>query len=96
RRGESGHCDLGGGTAGAERPHHVGAAEPRDRVTAGGYHISSTLGRHTNDKMVSFYVRTPGRWDLEVGCEGMLVDETSYTAEEITADSYWGHKWDWS
>ncbi|MGW4421495.1 VOC family protein [Streptosporangium sp. NPDC004631] len=67
-----------------------------DRVMAGGYHLSSTLGRHTNDKMVSFYVRTPGRWDLEVGCEGMLVDETSYTAEEITADSYWGHKWDWT
>jgi 3,4-dihydroxy-9,10-secoandrosta-1,3,5(10)-triene-9,17-dione 4,5-dioxygenase len=67
-----------------------------DRVLAGGYHLSSTLGRHTNDKMVSFYVRTPGRWDLEVGCDGMLVDEASYTAEEISADSYWGHKWDWS
>ena len=65
-----------------------------DRVVAGGYHISSTLGRHTNDKMVSFYVRTPGGWDLEVGCDGLLVDESSYTAEEITADSYWGHKWD--
>jgi len=65
-----------------------------DRVMAGGYHISSTLGRHTNDKMVSFYVRTPGGWDLEVGCDGLLVDESSYTAEEITADSYWGHKWD--
>ena len=67
-----------------------------DRATKGGYHLSSTLGRHTNDKMVSFYVRTPGGWDLEVGCEGMLVDETSYTAEEITADSYWGHHWDFS
>lgn len=67
-----------------------------DRVTAAGYHISSTLGRHTNDKMVSFYVRTPGGWDLEVGCAGVLVDETSYTAEEITADSYWGHQWDFS
>lgn len=65
-----------------------------DRVSAGGYHLSSTLGRHTNDKMVSFYVRTPGGWDLEVGCEGLRVDEASYTAEEITADSYWGHKWD--
>lgn len=65
-----------------------------DRVLEAGYHLSSTLGRHTNDKMVSFYVRTPGGWDLEVGCAGMLVDESSYTAEEITADSYWGHKWD--
>lgn len=65
-----------------------------DRVLGKGYHLSSTLGRHTNDKMVSFYVRTPGGWDLEVGCHGMLVDETAYTAEEITADSYWGHEWD--
>ncbi|MGW5648671.1 VOC family protein [Saccharopolyspora sp. NPDC003752] len=67
-----------------------------DRVMDSGYHVSSTLGRHTNDKMVSFYVRTPGGWDLEVGCEGMLVDESAYSAEEITADSYWGHKWDFS
>jgi 3,4-dihydroxy-9,10-secoandrosta-1,3,5(10)-triene-9,17-dione 4,5-dioxygenase len=67
-----------------------------DRVMAKGHHVSSTLGRHTNDKMVSFYVRTPGGWDLEIGCEGMLVDEATYSAEEITADSYWGHKWDWS
>jgi 3,4-dihydroxy-9,10-secoandrosta-1,3,5(10)-triene-9,17-dione 4,5-dioxygenase len=67
-----------------------------DRVVAAGHHVSSTLGRHTNDKMVSFYVRTPGGWDLEVGCEGMLVDDASYSAEEITADSYWGHQWDFS
>ncbi|MFE8013903.1 VOC family protein [Streptomyces antibioticus] len=65
-----------------------------DRVLKAGYHLSSTLGRHTNDKMISFYVRTPGGWDLEIGCEGLLVDETAYTAEEITADSYWGHSWD--
>ncbi|MBB5918614.1 2,3-dihydroxybiphenyl 1,2-dioxygenase [Nocardia transvalensis] len=63
-----------------------------DRVTAAGYHLSSTLGRHTNDKMISFYVRTPGGWDLEFGCEGMLVGD-SYVAEEMTADSYWGHAW---
>ncbi|SUE16551.1 extradiol dioxygenase [Rhodococcus gordoniae] len=64
-----------------------------DRVNKLGFSISSTLGRHTNDKMVSFYVRAPGGWDLEFGTEGMLVDETFYTAEEITADSYWGHDW---
>ena len=67
-----------------------------DRVTGAGYHLSSTLGRHTNDKMVSFYVRTPGGWDLEVGCEGTLVDDALYSAEEITADSYWGHQWDFT
>lgn len=64
-----------------------------DKVNKAGFSLSSTLGRHTNDKMVSFYVRAPGGWDLEYGCEGMLVDEAHYTAEEITADSYWGHDW---
>ncbi|WP_007025611.1 VOC family protein [Saccharomonospora iraqiensis] len=64
-----------------------------DRVRELGFSISSTLGRHTNDKMVSFYVRAPGGWDIEYGTDGMLVDETHYTAEEITADSYWGHDW---
>ncbi|OBK29177.1 2,3-dihydroxybiphenyl 1,2-dioxygenase [Mycobacterium asiaticum] len=64
-----------------------------DRVNAEGIQLSSTLGRHTNDKMVSFYVRSPGDWDIEFGTDGMRVDETYYTAEEITADSYWGHQW---
>jgi len=64
-----------------------------DRSNRAGFSLSSTLGRHTNDKMVSFYLRAPGGWDVEYGCQGMLVDEESYTAEEITADSYWGHDW---
>lgn len=64
-----------------------------DRVNRDGFQLSSTLGRHTNDKMVSFYVRAPGDWDVEFGTLGMRVDERHYTAEEITADSYWGHQW---
>ena len=64
-----------------------------DRVNAEGFQLSSTLGRHTNDKMISFYVRAPGDWDIEFGTDGLRVDENYYTAEEITADSYWGHQW---
>jgi 3,4-dihydroxy-9,10-secoandrosta-1,3,5(10)-triene-9,17-dione 4,5-dioxygenase len=64
-----------------------------DRVNTEGFQLSSTLGRHTNDKMVSFYVRAPGGWDIEFGTDGVRVDEKYYTAEEITADSYWGHHW---
>ncbi|KUI01509.1 2,3-dihydroxybiphenyl 1,2-dioxygenase [Mycolicibacterium acapulense] len=64
-----------------------------DRVNKDSFQLSSTLGRHTNDKMVSFYVRAPGDWDIEFGTDGMRVDESYYTAEEITADSYWGHEW---
>jgi 2,3-dihydroxybiphenyl 1,2-dioxygenase len=64
-----------------------------DEVNRRNFSVSSTIGRHTNDKMVSFYVRAPGGWDIEYGTEGMRVDERFYTAEEITADSYWGHDW---
>ena len=64
-----------------------------DRVNRSDFQLSSTLGRHTNDKMVSFYVRTPGDWDVEFGTGGLRIDENHYTAEEITADSYWGHQW---
>ena len=67
--------------------------EALDRVAKEGFQLSSTLGRHTNDKMVSFYVRAPGDWDIEFGTGGMRIDESHYTAEEITADSYWGHQW---
>ncbi|MGJ3509564.1 VOC family protein [Enemella sp. A6] len=62
-----------------------------DRMHKEGFELSITLGRHTNDHMVSFYVRTPGGWDIEYGCEGMEIDEDYYTSEQISADSYWGH-----
>ena len=64
-----------------------------DRVIEHGFSVSSTLGRHTNDKMVSFYVRAPGGWDVEFGTDGWTVDRDYHCAEEISADSYWGHDW---
>ena len=64
-----------------------------DRLHKHKFHLSSTLGRHTNDHMVSFYVATPSGCDIELGCEGRRIDEDGYTAEDITADSFWGHRW---
>lgn len=55
--------------------------------------LSASLGRHTNDHMVSFYVGTPGGFDVEYGTGGRLVDPVSWVATEITAVSYWGHRW---
>ncbi len=55
--------------------------------------LSATLGRHTNDHMVSFYVGTPGGFDVEYGTGGRCVDPTTWVATEITAVSYWGHRW---
>ncbi len=55
--------------------------------------LSATLGRHTNDHMVSFYVATPGGFDVEYGTGGRIVDPDSWVVTEITAVSYWGHRW---
>ena len=53
--------------------------------------LSATLGRHMNDEMVSFYVRSPGGFDIEFGCDGLTVDDHRWVARESTAVSYWGH-----
>jgi 3,4-dihydroxy-9,10-secoandrosta-1,3,5(10)-triene-9,17-dione 4,5-dioxygenase len=53
--------------------------------------LSATLGRHMNDEMVSFYVRSPGGFDVEFGTEGLQVDDQKWVARESTAVSYWGH-----
>ena len=54
--------------------------------------LSATLGRHTNDHMVSFYAGTPGGFDVEYGTAGRLVDPVSWVATEITEVSFWGHR----
>ena len=53
--------------------------------------LSATLGRHMNVQMVSFYVRSPGGFDIEYGTEGLTVDDQKWVARESTAVSYWGH-----
>jgi 3,4-dihydroxy-9,10-secoandrosta-1,3,5(10)-triene-9,17-dione 4,5-dioxygenase len=68
----------------------VGAA--MDRCTRRGATMSSTLGRHANDLMVSFYVATPGGFDIEYGTDGRLVDDATWVSRETTAISLWGHR----
>jgi 3,4-dihydroxy-9,10-secoandrosta-1,3,5(10)-triene-9,17-dione 4,5-dioxygenase len=62
-----------------------------DRCGRRGATVSGTLGRHANDLMVSFYVRTPGGFDIEYGTDGRLVDDASWITRETTAVSLWGH-----
>jgi 3,4-dihydroxy-9,10-secoandrosta-1,3,5(10)-triene-9,17-dione 4,5-dioxygenase len=64
-----------------------------DRAQAAGCHISATLGRHTNDKMFSFYVRSPSGFDIEYGCHGMQLDWKTFVPTTSLKDSDWGHKW---
>ncbi|MFF4600412.1 iron-dependent extradiol dioxygenase HsaC [Amycolatopsis sp. NPDC001319] len=62
-----------------------------DRAHRRSVPMSATLGRHVNDLMLSFYMKTPGGFDLEYGCEGRQVDDTTWLARESTAVSLWGH-----
>jgi 3,4-dihydroxy-9,10-secoandrosta-1,3,5(10)-triene-9,17-dione 4,5-dioxygenase len=62
-----------------------------ERVRKHKVPLSATLGRHMNDQMVSFYVKSPGGFDVEYGCEGLQVDDATWVARESTAVSYWGH-----
>ena len=62
-----------------------------DRQQAHGVKLSATLGRHINDDMVSFYMKTPSGFDLEYGSEGLVMDWDKHTAFETTATSHWGH-----
>lgn len=68
-------------------------AQAMERTLEHAFTISSTLGRHTSDKMVSYYLRAPGGWDIEYGYDGLMVDEDQYLPQLIAADSYWGDDW---
>ncbi|TWP54124.1 2,3-dihydroxybiphenyl 1,2-dioxygenase [Lentzea tibetensis] len=62
-----------------------------DRATRRKVPMSATLGRHVNDLMLSFYMKSPGGFDVEFGCEGRQVSDEEWIARESTAVSLWGH-----
>lgn len=62
-----------------------------DRALRRKVKMSASLGRHVNDLMLSFYMKTPGGFDVEFGCEGRQVDDAGWVARESTAVSLWGH-----
>jgi len=54
--------------------------------------VAQTLGRHTNDRMVSFYARAPSGLEVEVGYGAVNLDETSWRVSRHDKTSIWGHK----
>jgi 3,4-dihydroxy-9,10-secoandrosta-1,3,5(10)-triene-9,17-dione 4,5-dioxygenase len=62
-----------------------------DRCARRGGKVSASLGRHANDRMVSFYLRTPGGFDIEYGTGGLLVDDATWISRFTTTVSEWGH-----
>ena len=54
--------------------------------------ITATLGRHTNDHMVSFYLRTPSGFEIEYGYGARTVDDATWKVQRHEAGSIWGHR----
>ena len=52
----------------------------------------TTIGRHSNDEMFSFYAMAPGGYTIEYGCGGRLIDEADHRGASYTTTSWWGHR----
>ncbi|HXQ16767.1 MAG TPA: VOC family protein [Caulobacteraceae bacterium] len=63
-----------------------------ERALAAGTPIAQTLGRHTNDQMVSFYARTPSGFEVEFGFGALEVDDATWRVTRHDKPSSWGHK----
>jgi len=61
-----------------------------DRAGAAGWDVCRTLGQHTNDRMVSFYVRSPSGFEVEIGWGGIEVD-SEWSTRHYMSGSIWGH-----
>ncbi|MGB0618459.1 MAG: VOC family protein [Myxococcota bacterium] len=68
-----------------------GVGRAHDRALAAGVPISSNLGRHRNDKTVSFYMQGPSGFDVEIGWDGLLVGEDWVEHEFAGGGDDWGH-----
>jgi 2,3-dihydroxybiphenyl 1,2-dioxygenase len=63
-----------------------------DYFTDSSFALSTTIGKHTNDLMVSFYVKTPSGFEVEYGCGGRLIDDATWTTARYDSASLWGHR----
>lgn len=68
----------------------VGAG--RDICRSQGTPIVIDLGRHMNDRMVSFYVGNPSQFAIEYGWGGRTVDDATWQVGHFdSVASIWGH-----
>ena len=54
--------------------------------------VTRGLGRHTNDHMTSFYMRTPSGFDVEYGWGARTVDDATWQVVRHETGSIWGHR----
>lgn len=63
-----------------------------DRAYRSGAPITSSLGRHSNDRMISFYVQTPSGFEVEFGFGALEVDDATWRITRHDKPSSWGHR----
>jgi extradiol dioxygenase len=63
-----------------------------DGVQDGSAPLLVTMGRHSNDEMVSFYMANPSRFGVEYGWGAREVDDCSWEVAHYESGSLWGHK----
>lgn len=66
-----------------------------DRMRLARVPESATLGRHVNDQTLGFYMQTPGGFDLEIGCDPLVIDYHNWIPTAHLQPSEWGHAWAW-
>jgi 2,3-dihydroxybiphenyl 1,2-dioxygenase len=55
--------------------------------------VAYTLGRHTNDQMVSWYSHSPSGFFVEYGWAGRVIDPATWQPHEtFDGPSFWGHE----
>ncbi len=64
-----------------------------DRVKAAGLPITASIGRHENDRMVSFYFLCPAGIPMEVGYDGLQLDWSTFQPTTSTVGDVWGHEY---
>ena len=64
-----------------------------DRVVEAGLPIAMGIGKHPNDEMTSFYVRTPSGFEIEFGAGGLEIPMDKEWPVGLFGElSIWGHK----
>jgi 2,3-dihydroxybiphenyl 1,2-dioxygenase len=93
------HHSVAFGDAQRKRLHHF-MVEVRtmddvglgfDRALKAGVRIMQTLGRHPNDRMFSFYAKTPSGFQFEYGWGGREIDDSTWQTTTYDHISEWGH-----
>jgi 3,4-dihydroxy-9,10-secoandrosta-1,3,5(10)-triene-9,17-dione 4,5-dioxygenase len=54
--------------------------------------LAMSLGRHSNDQMLSFYVNSPSGFQIEYGTGAITIDDETWVPKRYDVPGFWGHE----